>query len=1205
MKDLFSLPNAPYYIATPPYSEDSGGIRAMHYLCHALNLAGEEAYVLTDTVAPRLRTPCLTNEKKKAHRKANREPIVVYPEVVPDNPQEAVNVVRYLLNIPGHINDEPVRWSATDLIYTHGPDLVPEGIEVKLLRIPLINASIYNSQGTDPSKRKGRLVFINRYLSFGGQLLPITEGATEISFRVPRRTPEQLRDLYRQAELLYTYEHSTACYEAMLCGCPVVYIPNDITLKTPPNGPSGYLGQDGWSWGPDPAGIEVAKASVHRTIAAYESSQEIFWQELAAFVDDTQSLARKNAGVRSSPAKPTPGLSTDDEIYRYWMSLRSFIETDVCFLEMGVSGEQQASISYHILARLPSGSASLLADTLDSLNQQFYTNWHLDVLSDMPAPSGIDEIPCIEWHCLNNIQDSKDFTDTLVKARKATWVIEIPAGIQLDSLYLWRLAKESVSAPDTCAFFVDDDCHDVKGNRHSPRFKPGVNPAALQSSDLSGPICVRREAWLDSGGGSSRIGSPWFLKLLQLANRFGWGAVKHIPDVLLSYPDKSPSDVESCLVALVESQMREGIASEIVPVTSQSWNIRYPLSTTPTITIAILSQGQRDYLPRCFDSIIGKTDYPHLEIIIALTYADDDPDLNDWLGTVTQRPSPKIHIVRTSPTANHATRCNAAVQASSNDFVLLIREEAVVIQEKWLEELVRTCQQPDVAATAPCLIAPGTSQIQEAGSVLGLTGLVGSPYQGEAKVGDLGYLNILRIARDTSSLAGACLLIRTADYLAVGGMDETDLGDHLADADLCQRLRGTGQRLIYQPQATVVYGGPTNLGVLDSLAKRSRDLEDKLHAEKVFAQRWLTQAGGDPFWNSNLSLASRIPTPETYCAAQWQYLPAHKPRILTRYLTNGQGLIRITAALRACRKAGLATECLIPQENDDRELSASEILRLAPDSVIVQHYISDGKIAGLEDWQVLPNRPFTVYALDDLLTNFAETNQFRKIMPANGWARLQYALKRCDRLVVSTDFLAHECRHLISDIRVVPNRMEQELWLHLRSKKRVGNKPRIGWAGGTTHQGDLILLKEVIEQTRHEADWIFFGMCPKEIRPLVAEYHALGTYAEYPARLAALNLDIAVAPLAQIPFNQAKSNLRLLEYGILGIPVVCTDIDPYQNSPACRVANTVEAWTNALRERIYDADAREREGFELRQWVLQSYLIENYLDEWLAAHLPG
>lgn len=175
----------------------------------------------------------------------------------------------------------------------------------------------------------------------------------------------------------------------------------------------------------------------------------------------------------------------------------------------------------------------------------------------------------------------------------------------------------------------------------------------------------------------------------------------------------------------------------------------------------------------------------------------------------------------------------------------------------------------------------------------------------------------------------------------------------------------------------------------------------------------------------------------------------------------------------------------------------------------------------------------------------------------------------------------------------------------LNSLKRTSKKPRIGWAGGTTHEGDLILLKEIIEQTRNEADWIFFGMCPDDIRPLLAEYHELIPFDQYPAHLASLNIDIAVAPLAKTPFNQGKSNLRLLEYGVLGIPVVCTDIDPYQNSPACRVENTAKAWIEALRERIYDADAREREGAAMRDWFTRSYILEEHSEEWVRAHLPG
>ena len=296
MKNIFSPLNAPYYVAAPPYREISGVVRAMHYLCHALNLAGEEAYIATQGVSGFLRTPLLTPEVVQQHAEAGRrEPIVIYPEVASGNPLGAINVVRYLLNIPQALNDAPLQWLPSDLIYTHGMDIVPEGMEAKLLQIPLINTAIYNSNGVDDSKRSGTLLWESRYLARGGKLLPITDNSIEISFRVPRRTPEELSALYRSAELLYTYEHGTALFEAMLCGCPVVYLPNDIWL---PSIHTGYLGREGWAWGTSPEETDYAKRTVHKVAENYEANQQRFWQQLEAFIEDTQSHALSQACAR-------------------------------------------------------------------------------------------------------------------------------------------------------------------------------------------------------------------------------------------------------------------------------------------------------------------------------------------------------------------------------------------------------------------------------------------------------------------------------------------------------------------------------------------------------------------------------------------------------------------------------------------------------------------------------------------------------------------------------------------------------------------------------------------------------------------------------------------------------------------------------------------------------------------------------------------
>ena len=250
---------------------------------------------------------------------------------------------------------------------------------------------------------------------------------------------------------------------------------------------------------------------------------------------------------------------------------------------------------------------------------------------------------------------------------------------------------------------------------------------------------------------------------------------------------------------------------------------------------------------------------------------------------------------------------------------------------------------------------------------------------------------------------------------------------------------------------------------------------------------------------------------------------------------------------------------------------------------------------------------FRVYALDDLITNIPESNPTYSALPAGTIAeRLTLGLRASDRLLVSTEPLVDAYRHLIDDIRLVPNSLPWSIWGELRSQRRNGKKPRVGWAGAQQHAGDLRFLEEVINATSHEIDWIFFGMMPQGSRPLIAEFHDyVHDFSAYPAKLASLDLDLAIAPLEIHPFNEAKSNLRLLEYGILGWPVICTDILPYRtdNPPVSRLPNDAAKWIEAIRERVADRDALAREGDALREWVKRHYLLENRLDEWLSAFL--
>ena len=221
-------------------------------------------------------------------------------------------------------------------------------------------------------------------------------------------------------------------------------------------------------------------------------------------------------------------------------------------------------------------------------------------------------------------------------------------------------------------------------------------------------------------------------------------------------------------------------------------------------------------------------------------------------------------------------------------------------------------------------------------------------------------------------------------------------------------------------------------------------------------------------------------------------------------------------------------------------------------------------------------------------------NAYRDIRP-----RIRRSLAACDRLVVTTEPLADYFSDMIDDIRVVPNYLHGDVWNGKKSQRREGSKPRVGWAGAQQHQGDLELIFEVVSATCKEVDWVFFGMCPDEIRPFVAETHAFERgFTSYIDRLASLDLDIALAPLEQHPFNEAKSNLRVLEYGFFGWSVICTDILPYQGLPATRLPNVASAWTEAVRERANDLDAARAEGLQLQNHVRSHWMLEGHLDTW-------
>ncbi len=444
-------------------------------------------------------------------------------------------------------------------------------------------------------------------------------------------------------------------------------------------------------------------------------------------------------------------------------------------------------------------------------------------------------------------------------------------------------------------------------------------------------------------------------------------------------------------------------------------------------------------------------------------------------------------------------------------------------------------------------------------------------------------------------------MINKSLYQTIGGMDENAV--LFNEVYFCLRVKEKGYQIVWNPHVSLVQHGFGSL-----VRNRKKVIKNKQVEQETAAmyQKWLPQLSADPAYNPLLRLKGDAWQPEIQIAVPWDIHLHEKPRIVAYpYDSWGVGEYRVRAPLRALQKADLADYALMPNHDLLRMPTPPELARMQTDTLFIHNMLHDDNLRALEQYKRF-NPCFKIFGQDDLIYVLPKTNPYYQTNYKDIKARVHKAISLCDRLIVATKPLAEAYRNICDDIWIIPNYLERSRWCDIEtnrvfSKNSVSQKLRVGWAGAKQHLGDLQLIIPVVKTLANEVDWIFFGLCPDELRPYVYEYHDMVPFEQYPAKLASLNLDLAIAPLEINAFNEAKSHLRLLEYGILGYPVVCSDILPYQNAPVTRVSNTPQAWLNAIRAQFHDLKATKRAGHQLKQWVLDNWLLENHIDEWAQA----
>ncbi len=756
--------------------------------------------------------------------------------------------------------------------------------------------------------------------------------------------------------------------------------------------------------------------------------------------------------------------------------------------------------------------------------------------------------------------------------------------------------------PDPLVWYADEAVL-KEGVSANPMLKPDFNIDLLRSYPYVGRNLVLSTAAIQAVGGlDARVADLAPIDLVwRMVEQAGPSVVGHVPEVLL-HGARSLMDwtcdagTLAWFPAVTQAHfVRMGLDAQVLPGPVLGlFRVDYPLPEQPLVSIIVPTRDQFPILRDCIDGLMTRTAYSNYELLI-VDNGSVDPGAVAFLAKLEGMAMDRVRVLRWPQAFDFAAMNNFAAEQARGEVLLFLNNDIQFSPETradWLERLLRLALRPEVGMAGTRLdLLDG--RVDQYGQVPGLDNSVGSAFRGEPS-GKQGYMYRLIVQQNTSALSASCLMMRRTVFQELGGFDAQSFPIYYADTDLSLKAVQAGYLLALEPDTGLLHmGGATRLLTERfGLAARPDDEQrDRLYA------RWLPQLARDPYYHPafgkfspgfNLSQdASRIHEP----------LPGRPlPVVLASHADwHGCGHYRILLPFKA-----MSNELRVEGGVKFHDFHFTDVARIQPDVIVLQGaWLNDGILTQIRRYREITGAK-VVLEFDDYLPNIPTRSVYRK-KASQGWTRkMRRAIEQVDWLVVSTPVLAQEYAEFHEDIRVALNGLPPEWWGGLEGRRRMGRKMRVGWAGGISHTGDLAEIRSVVKDLQGEVEWVFMGMKPDDV---ACEFHPGVPIDQYPTKLAALNLDLAVVPLELNQFNRSKSNLRLLELGACGVPVICTDIDPYQGDlPVTRVRNRHQDWVQAIREHVADPDASARQGDALREAVLRDWMLEGaFLDQWASA----
>jgi glycosyltransferase involved in cell wall biosynthesis len=509
-----------------------------------------------------------------------------------------------------------------------------------------------------------------------------------------------------------------------------------------------------------------------------------------------------------------------------------------------------------------------LITAIESVRAQVYPYWELLVSDDCSKDPSVREVLDLYASKESRIKVSyrgenggisRNSNDAIAMA-SGDFVAFLDADDEISELALYYFATEIVRHPEVEFLFSDEDKISATGDRSNPYFKPSLSPELLISMNSVTHFGVyRRSTVMQLGGFRPEYdgSQDWDLALrfLEVIDNDLRKCIR-IPKLTYHWRTLATSTataVETKNYALeagrkaVKDYLEKSIPGVQVvpaPLSFVRNRIVIPLQDPPPkVSILIPMAAPYKVIRTGLDSLLHKTDYPNMEILI--DNGNQDPRVLSYLHQLEDESKIKVVKWGQSGPFNYSFLVNRLARHATGELLLLLNDDIEVIESNWLREMVSTLRIKGVGVVGAKLLYPDRT-IQHAGVVIGMGDFAGHVYH-RASQFSTGYTDELTVLRNYSAATGACLLIPKALYQEVGGLNEPDLGVAFNDVDLCLKVIEAGHRVVLNPHVRLIHHESVSRGydVVDPM-KLFRMRKEARYAR----QRW-----SSAYLHDNLSAA--------------------------------------------------------------------------------------------------------------------------------------------------------------------------------------------------------------------------------------------------------------------------------------------------------------------------------------------------------------